>query len=297
MQTLESLAITEQLLHIQIKTSAMLFGKRSPVCSKLAVVHIIHDSVPCTIHSSAHIECKLEILKKAQLREGRTRKGIAIGYIPIQRHQPKRIGIRSLRTHHSGIPTVSKIVNLHSTFVQQDLSGTVSNIDRINRGHRSRKTEYIAHRSGTSLITITVVVIIVGICHISSDFQPFLSLKISLKTSCIAIHISTVYYTLIIEITEGSQKRSLFHATGDADIVFLTQRLSICLLHPIIRRQKILCAIVIHHISESRSRIDHSISSNEFLTIWNGKHLITQATIPHRPRNPLRSQRMGILNA
>ena len=180
----------------------MLLVEGSTVGSELTVIHIIHRRMPYAIHTCSYIKGKLEIPQKLHLSISRSCEGVAFRNIPVESDESQRIGIRSIRTYHSGILSVTEIIHLKSSAVRHNISGSISDIDRIDRSHGSCKTEDVSHRAGTSLLPVSIIVIIIGIRHVGADLKPFLRLKIRFQTGCISVHIRSINDSLVVQITE-----------------------------------------------------------------------------------------------
>ena len=141
----------------------MLLVESSAIGRELSVIHIVHARMTHSVHTYTCVEGKLEILQEADFRKRRTHEGIALGIVLIQGHEPESIRIRGIRAHHSGILSISEIIHLQATLIQHHLSGSISDIHRIDRSHRCCKSEHIADRSGTTLLTVAIVEVIIGI--------------------------------------------------------------------------------------------------------------------------------------
>ena len=244
MEVCEGLLVRNQLLQVVSQATAVTLTYRTTRRCELSVVWVAGAGHTGLIHIGRSVDSELQALVEEEVCETIYDECVTLAVRLVQPAGLQCIRVWQQRTSVTCITLRTVVIHLVAVLVDDDVTLSVTDINRIDRSHLRCKCKDVSSRTALTLAVVTIAPTVVSVCHINTNLQPLLCLVVSLQTSGQTVHLRALDDTCVVEVTNrGVEVRTLCCAR-DAHIVLLTERCAISLVHPVVRVEHILLTLV-----------------------------------------------------
>ena len=271
----EGLVVVEELLEVIGDITIVLFGNGTTGGVKLTIIRVVHISGTGLVQIGGGVHREFQERKDDEVCISIGRQGVTLTVAGIQLHVHDRVGIANEGTAETGVQAGTIVHHLKAVGVNLNLAVSGADVSRIDRGHLGSESPDITGGRGRTVVAQGVEVEL-GIGHVGTNLEPTLGIVGSTQTARQTGVVGVLGDTLVVQVADGGENRSLAGSTGNAHIVFLAETVAISDIGPVVGRYEIIFTIVSDNLAQGSVGVDLAIGTKEFLSLGNRPDIITQ---------------------
>ena len=278
--------MTQHHLYVIFAIDLMPVKTLLVVVRPITIVRLSHNTVvrsilseirvggtSCTILVEVYVvdwsEC--ESIRKTNLSTTSGIQCVAFNVACIHKCIRDSVWTAHVRTERSNSTVSIVVCSDTSLLVEHDIAFSVAHVDRIDRRDIG-EWELVGWWATISIVSERVVVVM-AIAEVGTQAQPRLNLIVRLETWCESLVVRSCSDTIIAKIVYWAIESTLVGRTVSCNCVFLTERVVVDNIFPIIRSQIITVG---RNCTESGVRIKLAVGTNHLLTVRNSVYIITE---------------------